>query len=237
MLCCMVRLKNLTEIISHDRLRIINFNFSNFMNSILKQSVFLFLLAVMSVSFFGCSENEVTEEVQEIQEIENIEVVENQEDGLSEKDEVDTSDWETYKNDEFGFEVKHPKDWKIKKVKTSSKYFSLNPISCTKTPEECKFEMIQFSNGSGIFVNIRKYTDRNFKKDIINKKSSLMTDIVEGCLVVSSTKGKDGYFSLSSFLDSDNLSEFEKEKFNESCQKNELGGSVDLMAESFKVLQ
>jgi len=33
----------------------------------------------------------------------------------SSSDEIDMNDWQTYKNEELGFEFKYPKEWKIKK--------------------------------------------------------------------------------------------------------------------------
>ena len=43
----------------------------------------------------------------------------------AETKEIDTSDWKTYANEKYGFEVKYPKEWKVKENAPGSIEFSL----------------------------------------------------------------------------------------------------------------
>ncbi len=41
--------------------------------------------------------------------------------------EIDTSDWETYSNEEFGFEIKFPEDWQFNETKGGLEIYSFQP--------------------------------------------------------------------------------------------------------------
>lgn len=48
---------------------------------------------------------------------------------------IDTSDWQTYRNEKYGFEFKYPKEWTMKEFITGG--IGL-PADCTRTPQYCK---------------------------------------------------------------------------------------------------
>ncbi len=49
-------------------------------------------------------------------------------------DEVDTSNWKTYQNEEFGFEVRYPNEWKYEfKQNNYGDTLIIRPISCSDT--------------------------------------------------------------------------------------------------------
>ncbi len=49
-------------------------------------------------------------------------------DELKPEEKIDTSDWKTYRNEEFGFEVKYPRGWKVDKTHVNTDEGILYPL-------------------------------------------------------------------------------------------------------------
>ena len=94
---------------------------------------------------------------------------------LTQKEQIDTSNWKTYRNEELGFEVKYPEEWGVKKMKFVTIWPAPVPIDCEKTPEKCPFEGMQlFSSNSQddkikyITIKILTSDDRHGMNDGFN---------------------------------------------------------------------
>jgi len=66
---------------------------------------------------------------------------------------IDTSDWKTYRNEELGFELKYPKEWKMDRSRFATIFPAPLPVDCIKTPEKCPFNGFIFSNSSYNNIN------------------------------------------------------------------------------------
>ncbi|EKE16008.1 MAG: hypothetical protein ACD_11C00055G0002 [uncultured bacterium] len=77
--------------------------------------VSLFLLA-MAGGFWKWENNQKVEIDQQQKQVENQEQVQQQE----EKVVVDISDWKIYRDEKYGFEIKHPRDWEFKDSGTNA---------------------------------------------------------------------------------------------------------------------
>lgn len=68
--------------------------------------------------------------------------------------EIDISDWNTYRNDEYGFEVKYPRDWIV--VKRLKDYVGFSPVKSKEWYSE------EGAISINILPNPKKYTLQKF---------------------------------------------------------------------------
>lgn len=59
---------------------------------------------------------------------------------------VDTSNWKTYRNEEYGFEVRYPEDAEVETFYSNG---IGSPVDCKKTPEKCLNFSMKIQNKKG----------------------------------------------------------------------------------------
>ncbi len=116
------------------------------------------------------TKKEVAEQTQEQKTIQEQRDNQNQTSGeLKPEEKINTSDWKTYCNKEYGFCVKYPEGWKVEKFKSPTKFDAPAPVDCNKTPEKCPYELILFSaENQDNYSHIRAFSVRGVKEDNFN---------------------------------------------------------------------
>ena len=105
---------------------------------------------------------------------------------------VDTSDWQTYRNEEFGYELKLPSNWKAYSeydgsiIASSVKEFPNNPLILTGTPPDLNFQIEIIQN-----MNLRDYQNNFFADEIAEE---LQTENEKTGLKLS--RGNDVFFLI-----------------------------------------
>ncbi len=114
---------------------------------------------------------EVTKETQEqkqTQKQENTQEQNNQNQVNNELtlEEIDTSNWKTYRNEELGFEIRYPESWNVENYKSPTKFNAPTPIDCKKTPEKCSYKLILFSTENKVnYNNINAFSVRDITSE------------------------------------------------------------------------
>ncbi len=85
-------------------------------------------------------------------------------------EDIDTSNWKTYRNEEYGFEVKYPEGWEVEEIKFAAIWPAPLPINCKKSPEKCPFDGVQFFS-----ENSAAKTGITYFSVIISKNNELKT--------------------------------------------------------------
>ena len=94
---------------------------------------------------------------------------------------IDTSSWKEYCNQEYGFCVKYPENWRVEKMKFATMLPAPLPINCKKTPEKCPFDGVQFfSENSSVYTESTFFSVIVLKNDELKTKNGWYINKIEG---------------------------------------------------------
>ncbi len=170
--------------------------------------ILVLILAVMTV-VSGCGKKEVkpviNDDKQSIKQEQNNEKVEDEkkEEIIISTDKIDISDWQTYYNKEYGFEVKYPEGWEFQEYKLGTKSTTVS----FGTPESYR---------GGHLCGIRfRHKPKDLEKVIAlvgnqffdrkEERKNIKFNNIDGLLVTISTKELENWVSESIYISKNNI--------------------------------
>ncbi len=148
------------------------------------------LLLVLSFSLSGCGKEETATD--SLPEGEEVAVVEEGNNDQSEQDkqaeqveessaeEIDTSDWKTYRNEEFGFEFKYPEEWEIKNYSEEHGHLTLEIYSEEATVNEEFLGDVRIEgwkkDEAESLDDFYERVNQNYSKENLPRKEGFITD-------------------------------------------------------------
>jgi len=157
---------------------------------------------------------------------------------------IDTSNWQTYRNEEYGFEVRYPEDWVAEDYITACIGLADCAIDCKKTPDRCNIKGVSFyekSNKISSAVSITFIEDEFYeyktKKGNNNKNSEWLTGMFSGCHITAMRHSGDVSFLFGSFEDIDLSDEKKVVQFQNLCENNLLNPFFDEIVKSFTIIK
>ncbi len=155
--------------------------------------ILILILAVITV-ISGCGKNEVKPVANDDKQIVNQEKndkqkIENQEEQKQEiekiattTDKVDISDWQTYRNEEYGYTLNYPNNWMCNSRFNSYTNVNIGHICKNEVGENIIYsiatksdeELMEFVKKSGWVVGVEKLLPANYNFNILDSKGIII---------------------------------------------------------------
>ena len=146
------------------------------------------MLLAITMAFSACSKTPATKNQEQNQ-------INNQQQQTNGAGEIDMNDWQTYRNEEYGFEIKYPEDWKIyQEIGSDNK---IEPLVLKKINNNACFLIIWSTDA----ILGKPFNEEFEKKEniLINEKIKATKSIYK-----STEKNDNTKFSYIEFKDKDN---------------------------------
>lgn len=104
------------------------------------------------------------------------------------------ANWQTYQNEEYGFEIEYPLEWEVKNYKNNYSFLSPKVEECKKTQYECDIyspgiaiykSLIELPNNSKN-LSFDKWLDKQIGLNLVSGRSNILVGNYDGVEVKDS---------------------------------------------------
>lgn len=199
--------------------------------NIVALGIVLILAVVAAGGFFIWESNQTVEVVEEQTQGRN------QQQGEDQQTEVDMRDWKTYRNEEYGFEVKYPEGWEIGLVENGYMKVRSEISECALIPEGCPiivlYDKDDYFNSDYVSVHIVKDSSNDVDKIVNQKRQWWSEGELYGCNVSANKILNGNNFSFRSFYVATDVNDKRIKVDAIACENSDLNPFFDEIVKSF----
>lgn len=150
---------------------------------------------------------------------------------------IDTSDWKTYRNEYYAFEVKYPGEWEISLVENGHMKVRNEILECVLVPEGCPiivlYDKNDYLNSDYVSVHIDKNSSRDVDKIVNQKRQWWSEGELYGCNVSANKTLNGNNFSFRSFYAATDSEDAQMKVDKITCENSDLNPFFNEIVKNF----